>query len=396
MTEPTPFTEPTPRTEPTPCLAAHRTVWLCLEPVDTLFFRDGRPFGPAMRAQSGLPNPQTLAGALRTELLRRAGVDLGRLAGRIRNGVSFDAALSRTGGDLGKAIAALRFRGPYLGRADEAGGPDRLVYPIPATLRISAATGAVFRLDPLEAAAPLPGWTPAAAGMVPLWTRCKEVLNPPDEHWITAKGMTDFLAGGVPDRAELVSDESLYGFEDRTGIAVAAETGTAKEGMIYATQRLVLRRGVRFWAGVEGPDTGLDLLPPAGESRLLPLGGEGRQAVVSGCRRREVPIAAECAVPGHDDRAGHGSSVVLVSPAFLRGWRPADLDLLAAAIPGHVPVSGWDLARGGPKPTRFAVAAGSVYFLRGKVDLPQGYAVGRDADTRLGWGDCRSGVWKHA
>lgn len=35
-----------------------------LEPLDVLFFRDGRPFAAAMRGSSGLPLPQTTAGAI--------------------------------------------------------------------------------------------------------------------------------------------------------------------------------------------------------------------------------------------------------------------------------------------------------------------------------------------
>ena len=34
---------------------------LRLEPLDTLFFRDGRPFDAAARASGGLPQPQPLA-----------------------------------------------------------------------------------------------------------------------------------------------------------------------------------------------------------------------------------------------------------------------------------------------------------------------------------------------
>ncbi len=54
---------------------ATATTWvgLRLDPLDTLFFRDGRPFDAANRVVGGLPNPQTLAGALRTNLLGASG-----------------------------------------------------------------------------------------------------------------------------------------------------------------------------------------------------------------------------------------------------------------------------------------------------------------------------------
>ena len=41
-----------------------RRVGLRLDPCDVLFFRDGRPFAAASHGESGMPAPQTLAGAL--------------------------------------------------------------------------------------------------------------------------------------------------------------------------------------------------------------------------------------------------------------------------------------------------------------------------------------------
>src|SRR5260370_1121735 len=54
-------------------------IGLRLDPLDTLFFRDGRPFDAASRASGGLPLPQTFAGAVRTYLLARAGFDFAAL-----------------------------------------------------------------------------------------------------------------------------------------------------------------------------------------------------------------------------------------------------------------------------------------------------------------------------
>jgi SOS regulatory protein LexA len=50
------------------------TVGIALDPLDVLFFRDGRPFTASERLLSGLPLPQTLAGAIRTALLQRIAV----------------------------------------------------------------------------------------------------------------------------------------------------------------------------------------------------------------------------------------------------------------------------------------------------------------------------------
>src|SRR5262245_53965921 len=62
-----------PCTREGPAMTTAARAGLCLEPLDTLFFRDGRPFDAANRVSGGLPQPQPLAGALRTALLAQHG-----------------------------------------------------------------------------------------------------------------------------------------------------------------------------------------------------------------------------------------------------------------------------------------------------------------------------------
>ena len=143
---------------------------LVLEPLDTLFFRDGRPFENATRASSGLPVPQTLAGALRTFMLRSTGFaseDFKRLRDETISGKSFKDAL---GEELGP-IAEASFRGPWLALIGDDGQPQPL-FPCPSTLlKVEADDGVheqILRLDPLRENEHLQGWSDAK-GMRPLW-----------------------------------------------------------------------------------------------------------------------------------------------------------------------------------------------------------------------------------
>jgi CRISPR-associated protein Cmr3 len=105
--------------------------------------------------------------------------------------------------------------------------------------------------------------------------------------------------------------------------------------------------------GDAGNDSLLD------EVTALPLGGEGRHAQL---RRLSKPYAW----PQQPKGSKQKPLVLLTTPcAFQGGWKPRCLDgrLVAVAVPGSLSFSGWDLARGGPKPTRFAAPAGSAYFL---------------------------------
>ena len=369
-------------------------LWLRIDPVDTLFFRDGRPFDPASRVASGLPSPQVLAGALRTELLRRADIDLNQLAGHIAKGERFSKGAALAGGNIGSDIGQLRFRGPWFGKSIPDGEACELVYPVPATLRkVQNGANSIVRLDPLSQGPAPPGWIPPAPGMVPLWHRGPETLKPVGHRWITTDGLKRFLSGTVPEWEDLVAADDLYGFEERTGIAVDPKRQAASDGMIYATRRLVLRPGICLWAEVDGSATALGLLGQESDRLLLPLGGEGRLAAITLCGAQARPATARAVAPYGPDS---GRLLVLVAPAFLGGWKPDGLPLLAAAVPGHVAISGWDLARGGPKPTRFAVEAGSVYFLPPGAAGPLAAGLGDDEDTSIGWGAYCEGVWHHA
>jgi CRISPR-associated protein Cmr3 len=86
--------------------------------------------------------------------------------------------------------------------------------------------------------------------------------------------------------------------------------------------------------------------------------------------------------------------LVLTSPGvFAEGWKMRGLHPVAAAVPAHVAFSGWDLARGGPKATRFAAAAGSVFYFDTPPTL-SGTSLCDDAeDALVGWGSYLEGIW---
>lgn len=350
-----------------------------IEPLDTLFFRDGRPFEPGMPAQGGLPVPQTIAGALRTWLLRREGVDLAALAAAIKGGDSFIEATASQNANVA-SIGRLEFSGPWFSKDGE-----RLV-PIPATLEIKDENEKVFRLDPFKYG--LPGWKPRTNGLLPLWRRGRERAKPARDCYLRPDGLQRFLAGGVPEYAEIIRSEELFAYEHRTGIGLDAQTGTAKEGLIYAIRMLRLQSNVTLAVDIVGASEDLAICPD--DEDILAIGGEARRAIV----RR---TAARWKWPAVTPEQRGKRLVLLTTPAPFNGWKPPTLTPVAAAVPGNVPVSGWDLARGGPKPNRFAVPAGSVYFLNETSNLSNsGQPLCADEDAALGWGAYVGGIWNYA
>ena len=352
-----------------------------LEPLDVLFFRDGRPFDAAPRAATvvPMPMPQTVAGALRTWLLGRLGADFAVLGAAVKGGASFSEATAAQGTAI-RAVGRLHVRGPWFVKDGE-----RLV-PTPATIEAGKnAGGKMHRLDPL--AEDLPGWSPPMDGLRPLWRRSRGPARARGGY-LCRTGLERFLAGGLPHADEIVDEDALFATEDRVGIGVDTTKQTAGEGMMYAVRLMRLAPCVTLAVDLVGTPEDLDVCPE--DDDVLPLGGEARRAII---RRLH---SAHC-WPKAPAENGDGRLLLLTAPAPFGGWRPPRLSLVAAAVSGYVPFSGWDMARGGPKPNRFAVQAGSVYFCGKETDLPDdtdSLCTGEDA--AVGWGTFLEGAWNHA
>ncbi len=344
---------------------------LKLEPLDTLFFRDGRPF--TGRAESGLPTPQTLAGALRTFFLKQLDCDFEDLGQAMREGLSFAEALAEQ--DL-EAIAQIQFKGPWLARWNDS--DPSLWFPVPAALRRLKGEKDLRRLLPSKRS--FSGWNPPVPDMLPLWLSEPaqvEALN----GFISMGGLRSFLAGKIPQPAEIMAPSELYSFEERTGIGIEAFSQSASEGQIFAVKLLRLQEKTGFYAEIELPEKLLSLLPK--ENGILHWGGEGRRVAFSQVKalpwtKTEPQLQAGCKI------CLLTSPALIETPTVLNRWKPQ-----AAALYPWQAVSGWDLALGGPKPLRWLLPAGSVLYFLNEQPLPK--LCSAEA-VQLGWGTYLEGV----
>ncbi|MCC6367839.1 MAG: type III-B CRISPR module-associated protein Cmr3 [Bryobacterales bacterium] len=349
-----------------------KTIGLTLDPLDTLFFRGGRPFGSGLPGESSLPSPQSLAGVIRTFLLDREDGDFAAMRNKSHLPEAFAAA--------GAAwLADVCFRGPWLAELGQEG--IRPWFRAPADLRF--VDGGVTRL--LPKAQKIPGWRPALGGMRPLWSAGGKPSKRRPE-LLSIAGLAAYLANGVIQAEHVRPYDEFFLLEDRTGIEIDSTTCASKEGEIYSTRNLRLRRDVVFYGEADVPDNKImHFEAPA----AVGWGGERHYAIM----RRVAPVQWPES-PGHDR-----TSLLLLSPAFFNsGWRP-DLvpegQLRSAAVDGPYAISGWDLARGGPKPTRLGVDAGSVYFIEGPA--PRDRYLGTElGDAALGYGFFVKGSWNYA
>lgn len=355
---------------------------MLIEPRDALLVRDGRPFtnSPGARARSlPFPLPQTLAGAYRT----RRGLEAGL----------------RFPEDAPKVLS-WGVRGPLL--AEVAGGGWRLLVPRPLdALRLGER---VYPLRPLRV--PEGAGTNLEEGLLPVGLPSpdlKEKPQPLPAFWY----WESFLAWLLEDAPTGFAPEGHGGPtpEHRTHVSLDPVRGTAREGALFQTSGLEFARkegSLHRLALVLWPEDGVEV------EGIHPLGGERRLAFwwKGGPEIPPVP-------PGLTETLlrTRAARMVLLTPAFFGGtYLPegrafAGARVEAALVGRPLTVSGWDLAQGRPKPSRRAVPAGSVYFLRlpeawGEEEVREWLAAvwfqslsDAPQDRRDGYGLAAVGVW---
>jgi len=351
--------------------------------LDVLLLRGNKLFGdPGSHGEALIPPwPSVAAGALRSRMLADDGVDLAAFSrGEVDHPILGTPAIP----------GAFTVAGFHLARRYADGRAELLMAP-PADLVVFEAEGdrlfAVARMAPTPPAAGL-----ASSAELPLLP----VLAQADRHkpaggyWLTEAGFGKYLAGRVPDDAQIdwVKSNALWQFEHRVGVGLDAAQRRAKDGQLFSMQAVaMLKRGHRldrrnekeqpvgydvgFLATVSGAE------PPT--SGLVRLGGDGRAAALHPVNDYRPPapdyeaiVAARCC------------RLLLTSPGlFAGGWLPSGANaatrradgairfelhgvsgwLVCAAVPRAEVVSGWDLARWQPKPALRAAPTGSVWWL---------------------------------
>lgn len=235
--------------------------------------------------------------------------------------------------------------------------------------------------------------------------------------WISASEMNAYLNGTLPKA--LIKTSEVYDAESRFGIAIDPETGTAdkgddnESGKVYIAEYMRLKEnaGIKGFIscssslrGEEKADVVKEFFHDGRNEHII-FGGQRGVAMVDAVRE-EQPL------PFTNNKCSKALLIkwVLLTPAlFTKGWKPGWIDsdgqvklqkgkllreegesridwrkrchtagntinakLVAARVDKPLPISGWSLrladsvglTKGGPRASRLAVPAGSVYYFR--------------------------------
>lgn len=367
-------------------------IGLQLEPLDTLFFRDGTPFSAGSASQEDVgglfpPLPVSVAGALRTALARQNG-----WSGVGRWSQALNDALGKGPEDLGN----LSLTGPFLLRD---GQP---LFPVPRHLVGAVESGRWRPRGFVRPGAPVAcdlGEAVRLPTLPPLHTEPAD-LKTGEGWWLTRSGLQAALRGEVPRPADVLASSELWHEERRIGLERNDATRTAQEGMLYSTRHVRLGRGIALGVEVTGVPQGwavpLDV--------MVPLGGESRLAE---CRAWREGVNVNMPLDAVMDTGR--AAVIALTPLDLDGGaclgRTALADLgsarvVSACLPRPQRVGGWDSLTRRPLPLRAVLPAGSTLFCEiGDPDALRAAIAATDGLPRLGvrqrwgFGVVALGVW---
>lgn len=360
---------------------------LLIHPNDVLMFRESRQFdaGVDHLARSMLPFPQSIAGAIRSKILARADFseDAKHLVGFEEEEPAFEV------------LGAFFWNGEELFRVPKDVGNSK------NDAASSKDETQPFYIEPEEMR-----WGKRELTLF----SGKSIHFKSENGFISRSPLVRYLRGELAEdelSSTIVKDEDVFKHEGRVGVGIG-DTKTAEEHLFYKAEFLRLEKGVvvSVWLGEKGNDVSTYL----GEEGLLKLGGEGRFASYTADNvhpLHELEAAWEKMSQTINERKRF--KLYIATPTLLDKaddmctWNIKDelKEKLDVKIIKVYPLmgrpqklSGWSYVKRKPKPLRYAVPRGSIYFVKfgGTLGLSTPYLKLGEL-PKLGYGLTLVGVW---
>ena len=324
-----------------------------IEALDTLFFRNGKPFtmGQDNSIESYVypPSPSVLYGALRSSFITQ----------------NIEA---KTLESLIEETESLKLKNIYI-KQYKNGLYSKSLYPLPKDLVVPEYIKPKRKNNRLSVVGLKEAFVEFSntENISPLLSPLGVEKTQEGNFYISDNQLESYFDG--KSEGLTAFDLSKYlSQEVKTGIAIRSDTGIVNDGMLYKVSMIrpsvITPKGdlIELSICIEGQGIkGFEC------NSLGQLGGE-RKAVSF---LDEVAIDLESADITEDE-----FKIYLATPAiFEAGWYPKtflnsfNLEITSAAIGKPVHIGGWDVKLGKPKPMLKAVDAGAVYYLRAKKKL---------------------------
>ncbi|MGB9878339.1 MAG: type III-B CRISPR module-associated Cmr3 family protein, partial [bacterium] len=203
-----------------------------------------------------------------------------------------------------------------------------------------------------------------------LWLKEEEE----ESGFISLDDFKNYLIGKPVCANRLSKKEDLVLEEERTSIKINPDKLTvSKEDALFRVRFLRLKKGVRFsfYVEVEEEELLFEILEK--EPRTLILGGE-RRAVRYELIKEDFKSLFEDIKEEIMDVGGKGiGKIIFLTPAIPEpaipevGWLPSSIPnrrVVSAYIPKPLRIGGWDYKKNEPRPMRYALPAGTTFWIK--------------------------------
>jgi len=345
-----------------------------IKPLDTIFFRDGRPFSMGYDTWANLifpPYPSTIYGSIRSWLI-------------FERGSLIDFENNKFENELGtpNKKGSLKINGIFIEYN------DTLLFPIPRDLLILEETKDLHKCDENKN---LDKYRKNKKTLISLsLTKKPEVfisdyeldyilVNKSNEKLDEAEGFLDinsllkYLTCN-DNSYHPIDRKDIFEIEYKIGIKRNRKTLSSEEGYLYRIPMIRLKKDVNFFIQIEG----LNHYPERG---IIQLGGEGRIAEI---KKYDNDLLKDLRDINFEFK-NNIFKLYLATPAiFNNGWLPVWIDksnyegkyngirlkLIGCIIGKYNLIGGWNLANQKPKPMFKAVSSGSIYYFKILNDTP--------------------------
>jgi len=335
-------------------------MWYKIKPLDTLFFRDGRPFSMGAETWANPifpPYPSTVYGAIRTWIIFERGSLKDFKEGKFKE---------ELGTPSGKGN--LRIKGPFICL------DNNIYFPVPFDcLKKKGAPenekNNLFYINLMNRPEVFISDYPLESILV---NKNDFELEECDE-FLDINSFKDYLMGN-DTQPNFTEKTKIFSYEKKTGIKRSRKTLSSEEGHIYRIPMIRLERKAKLFVEIDG----LSRYPKGG---LLQIGGEGKTAKIE--KIENYPLMTLIDIDFKFENKVF--KLYLATPAiFKKGWIPdwinettfegnyeeIKLKLVSCSIGKYNLIGGWDLANKRPKPMYKAVPPGSVYYFKILDDTP--------------------------
>lgn len=402
------------------------STWL-IEPRDPLIVRDGKPIGGDARIETmPFPFPSTTAGAVRTRMASPQG----------------EFSLSK---DDAKKLLEIPVAGPIMAEVNVASGEaENFLFPAPRDALVFPEKNqqqkvthlTIRRLAPPKSSSLPDGARTDSLGdheLLPIAAlggeKTEKLYDKAPAYWNETQMLT-WLEKANGDDVTCAPEELGLGqlpTETRMHVAIQPGERVGMDGQLFQT------KGLRFVQNQQAPgersnwrhirQLAISIRTPGGsingdsmqlQNELAPIGGERRLARWRKSAKEWPKCPDEIVKAIQNSKAAR---IVLVAPAVFKygalpGWNgqawplggPVIATVKGACVGRPEIVSGWDMAKNGPKASRRLAPAGSVYFveLAGSDDDVAKWvretwlsSVSDEPQDRLdGFGLAMVGVWE--